>query len=529
MFFVAPIWLIGLIPWLGITLWMLRGRAESADVPFVRLWPSAFPRQHQRAVRLPPLAVVAVLAALLLCILAAARPAIGSDASSRLAVIVDRGLTMSATSSTGETRFAEASDMLKSAVPSAAHIEWISPPPNSTPAILRRAVQASDAPVVVLLSDQDLGLNDPRLVQFAPDWPVTNVGIESLAIGQGPHPQAMVRVRNQSSLATATLTVQGENQIIPLPPTGESKNYFVDLSNLGPIVQADIDADDNLKMNHSAWCVLRGAWPQIEARSPLPPELERMIEIYSKHRPASENSPHVAVVWGNAAIPIDEASAILTNGDRNLVSLDSLKFAAGPLQIDRIDWRTALADARIGELPPGDWTAVVSVSDSAVIAVQTSPIRRVWIGFESPNFSHTTDFVVFWSAVLDWLGDGKPDYASQSAVPLDRQWIRIEPDGPVSADEMGWIPGVYERNGGELRAVNVGTPTIVQRNFGDWRARLNHLMNASRQPTTQSAWLLIGASGLLLLAVGVWGRGFARAKPIATGLATPVEPSLGRH
>jgi hypothetical protein len=33
----------------------------------------------------------------------------------------------------------------------------------------------------------------------------------------------------------------------------------------------------------------------------------------------------------------------------------------------------------------------------------------------------------------------------------------------------------------------------------------------------------------LLLAVGVWGRGFARAKPMATGLATPVEPSLGRH
>ena len=47
-----------------------------------------------------------------------------------------------------------------------------------------------------------------------------------------------------------------------------------------------------------------------------------------------------------------------------------------------------------------------------VLAVCQQPVRRVWIGFQSDVFPHYPDFVIFWSNVFDWLGDGGQDYES---------------------------------------------------------------------------------------------------------------------
>ncbi|HLZ97955.1 MAG TPA: hypothetical protein VKP66_08375, partial [Steroidobacteraceae bacterium] len=100
----APLWLIALIPWLGVAVWMLRGARESRRIPFLPLWRGmeVRPRTHRR-MRMPPIAIALALLAALLAIVAAARP--GFTASFILqdpvVLIIDRGLTMSARGANG--------------------------------------------------------------------------------------------------------------------------------------------------------------------------------------------------------------------------------------------------------------------------------------------------------------------------------------------------------------------------------------------------------------------------------------------
>src|ERR1700722_18934036 len=173
--FLAPLWLIGLIPWAGLAIWLLRGSGDTTHVPFVRLWPSGATAKSSRAFRIPPLAVASMLAAILLWILAAAGPAWGVQSGRSITLIVDRGLTMSATNPSGDRRFVEAAQMLASAIPENCQLDLMAVPSahptsgtwqtqvnnlHSTAAIdpqaVRRAVRSAQGPVV-LLSEQDLG------------------------------------------------------------------------------------------------------------------------------------------------------------------------------------------------------------------------------------------------------------------------------------------------------------------------------------------------------------------------------------
>src|SRR5438045_225071 len=98
MLLTAPWWLLALLPWAGLTLYLLRGQSPRVGVPFVELWQDPdLPRlRRARWLRLPPVAIVLVLLGLLLAILAAARPAISvSSVGPPITIIVDRGVTMS--------------------------------------------------------------------------------------------------------------------------------------------------------------------------------------------------------------------------------------------------------------------------------------------------------------------------------------------------------------------------------------------------------------------------------------------------
>src|SRR5437588_12102631 len=99
MFLLSPLWLLGLLPWLGVTIWMLWGRHRGTLVPFVALWRGPVPvRRARRSMERPPLGVALALLAVLLSLCAAARPGVRwrTGTRSNLALIVDRGLTMSA-------------------------------------------------------------------------------------------------------------------------------------------------------------------------------------------------------------------------------------------------------------------------------------------------------------------------------------------------------------------------------------------------------------------------------------------------
>src|SRR5580692_7883604 len=94
----SPLYLLALIPWAAIVIYILIGRRTVALVPFVDLWRNlAAPAASKRSMRLPPIAVMALLMAAFIAILAAAGPEIRGESSvQQLIVIADRGITMSA-------------------------------------------------------------------------------------------------------------------------------------------------------------------------------------------------------------------------------------------------------------------------------------------------------------------------------------------------------------------------------------------------------------------------------------------------
>src|SRR5437762_12117215 len=75
MVFASPIWLMLLPPWAALTAWLLWMRYRATRVPFLDLWRGPIePSRATRRFHLPPLALLALVFAMLLAILAAARP-----------------------------------------------------------------------------------------------------------------------------------------------------------------------------------------------------------------------------------------------------------------------------------------------------------------------------------------------------------------------------------------------------------------------------------------------------------------------
>src|SRR5438270_13096871 len=96
---IAPLWLLAFIPWAVLNLWLLWGARRRELVPFLPLWQgSAAKKRHQRSLQPPPIALAALIVAMLLAILAAAGPVLPArgSAGARLTVLLDRGVTMSA-------------------------------------------------------------------------------------------------------------------------------------------------------------------------------------------------------------------------------------------------------------------------------------------------------------------------------------------------------------------------------------------------------------------------------------------------
>jgi hypothetical protein len=524
MSFLSPIWLVGLIPWTGLVLWMLRDRATVAAVPFTRLWPENAGASARRARRLPSVSVAAVLAAALLGILAAANPrcGFGGRSSNRFVVIVDRGLTMSAVNSRGQRRFVEAADSAAGAIGDA-EITWQAVPESDAnsprdfqptavvdaEAIRFAAQQAlrSSQGMVIVLSDQVLKLNDPRVIQISPESPVTNVGIEHFAVRAGAHPQAMVTIFNQSGGSKATLMIRCDGQEIrqdlDLPATGSKKNYFVDLPSSGNVVEAQVIAEDNLDLNHSAWAVRGSAWPKLEARAMLPPELNRMIEVYSRNRPADAGSKVVAVTISGDSNSPNVPTAILAEGGSPVHFTNQILVEDSPLTVG-VDWRSALSVTPILPPPAQDWKPMVRVGELVAVAVQETPIRRVWVGFRSDDFARKPDFVIFWSNVFNWLAPGSIEYFSQAIGRLDGNWqLQGLPRVSLPRQDVGLVPGLYRGSDGSLIAVNASAPTIPPVINADWRRKLGDSMNV-QSPRPIAGALLLAAIACVCLAAASW-------------------------
>src|SRR5688572_4398808 len=104
MSFASPLWLLGLLPWVAVALWMLRGYRRRVRVPFLDLWklPAPLPmRPPKSRWELPPAGAALLLSAILLAVLGSAGPRLHGDLAGRAAgqvtitVVVDGGITMS--------------------------------------------------------------------------------------------------------------------------------------------------------------------------------------------------------------------------------------------------------------------------------------------------------------------------------------------------------------------------------------------------------------------------------------------------
>jgi hypothetical protein len=128
------------------------------------------------------------------------------------------------------------------------------------------------------------------------------------------------------------------------------------------------------------------------------------------------------------------------------------------------DWTKTIQDAKSAK-PQAGWQPIVLVGEHVLVAVREMPARQVWIGFESPEFSHSSDFVIFWTNVLDWVGHGGDAYVA---------------NGPFA----------------------VPIPPLIQT---DWKNKLRALPAVDRAGFEAATPLLVGAVLLILVASVVFG------------------------
>ena len=280
MSFASPIWLIGLIPWAALAAWLLIGRREEARVPFVHLWPTtAAPVRKRRAVQLPPIAMVCLLLAVLLAVLAAARPYVWRRADALdVTLVVDLAVT-SPVKDAHDFGVVPAKAVLVDGE-SAREVnpsDWSEQTRtlrsvNTQPA-LRGAVDdalARGGRAVVVLSNQRLTEVDPaRVIQITSASPPQNVGVARVA-ARGR--QVMVTVRNQSVQTRAELVVtsdgHAQRQPVELPPSPGEKNFFVDLPALGRVVSVELVTRDDIGVDNRAWLVRQPGTRPCRPRSP---------------------------------------------------------------------------------------------------------------------------------------------------------------------------------------------------------------------------------------------------------------------
>ena len=521
MIFLSPLWLIGLFPWAAVTLYLLWGRRRQEGVPFLDLWmgPVKGPRPRRR-VATPPLALALAILAMLLAVLGAAGPALTAGRGGfTVTLIVDRGSTMSAWGEQAP-RFVETRDAVRAELDRlapGARVSLRQVPAGEQPSrtsldtrdavrqAVRRALAETPGPVVAV-SDHPLETQDERLVQAAPDRPLRNAGIVLLAARQLPAAQVMVRVRTTGGGVKATLNVMSTSVEVELASDGV-RDHFIDLPSLPDVIAAQMMVQDDYEADDVAWLIREGSPPRIEPRVELPPALRRMVDVYTKARPAADDAPRVPIANDVAALGQSQGAALAAGTEAREGRVRTL-----PHPVTAHVTFESLGPARLASLPQGNWTPVLTIADAPAVAVREQPARQVWIGLDAPDWSRQPGYVVFWTNVFDWLAGGTPgDWQSHPPGSLGPTWKPIElapsrQNHPI--DPRLW-PGIYERtDDAARRAINAPPLPPPSPPPPGWRARLPKVLSAARHDTATplAPWLLTASLACLAGAAMSWRR-----------------------
>ncbi len=528
MFFASPLWLLALLPWAGLVVWTLRRVQPSTLVPFVRLWqfhdviPSS---PENRRWHRPPLTILMLLAAILACIIAAGQPMIRRAGDlGPITVMLDRGIESSATVAAWNQSAIDAQDkILRTFGPG--RCEFICVPGMSRESIdranlsrsirehpptaldttepLASALHRESQSLLIVLSNQKLAPNDACVQQLSLRTTLKNIAITHLGISDTPKPAAMVTLRNdgfagsRAKLSIAVDRTPAVEKEVALPGAGAERDEFIDLPQSGDTLRAEIEIDDDIPIDNVAFAARETAWPRIEPSVPVPESLRRFINTYTKLRPPAKSS--VAIMIDDAVRATAQPSVTIAAAINRPTS-QPLTVADHPITRNVADWRAILADAKLADRPPpGDgWTPIVRLGNSVALATRADPVRQVWIGFDSPGFAKQVDYVVFWTAVFDWLADHSNvsgRWVSREVVDLGNTWRR---DDALSGMSLSDSPttGIYR---GENSGIVALSPQIKIAELSTDKRPLNAEMLLHRADKSLEAVVLwVALTGLLI-------------------------------
>jgi len=547
MILTSPLWLLALLPWAGVCVWVLMNRRRRVPVPFVHLWrgPVVAPRSKQR-LTLPPIAIIAVLVATLLAIVSASRPATGGAHAGRaLTVVVDRGLTMSAQGET-DLRFRESIDALLNLHDVTSASVFVLPAPDAAVTSLRAArdlgataldtellvhqlvarLLATTDDAVLVLSDHDFSqvMTGSRAAQLRPDRPVESVGIVHVASRDTPFPQTLLQISNPLTQVTVRvgLNVDGRSlsKEVTLPGPGRTTDVTFDIPDGTMTQEAWVDTNDALLADDRAFLVRQATAIRFEAHSTLPASVQRMIDVYRRARaaPDEQAGEHSTGDDASRGVVVDSlfrladsvrGVAVLSDaGTAEPIGADAAVVVEDHPLTALVDWRRAASGARASGAPGDGWLSLVSVGDRVLLASRTVPQRQVWVGFVSDEFPRSTDFVILWTRIFDWLGNGREAWTSQtvSSDVVDEK-IERRSTSPQGADARWW-PGVVESAARGRVALNA--PPVPVRQALSQEARqtqlqqVNALLADVRGGLHLAPWLLLGAVLSLIFALFRW-------------------------
>jgi hypothetical protein len=476
MTFESPIWLLGLLPWLAVMVYLLRGRGRSAAVPFLQFWQGSNRLARRRAWRRPPVFVQLMLLSMLLAVLAAAGPVYRGlvSVNGDVSIVLDCGASMARPGQNGEAfrgvldRCAGTLGLIGGNVSITAEpgqtivvpgSAWVSAAKAMHPtairvdlhqAIAERLRQTRD--LVVVLSDQKLDLNEARVLQIFPDQPMAAVAITLLAARPDPHPQVMVRLENHSDLKSLQIHLQSDqihlDRNIILGPAGKSQDEFFDLPSLGQIVSVNLNptpADDPWA---KAFLVRQSNGEHLALVGEVPGSVRRMVEIYSKDRPAGADAQQVVVTNH----PLGEQQAgIWIDSTSEGGKLGEATVTAHPITRNMKRWPIPVTPAP----PPAGFSPLVVAGERTIVAERDTSVRQVWIHANFRDWEKTSDFVIFFGNALDWIAAERQGYSAIRPTMLGSDWRALPEPGERPVPPGAW-PGVYKSQPGGLIAVNAG-------------------------------------------------------------------------
>jgi len=534
--FLAPLWLLALIPWGALLVWVLTGRRKRERIPFLPLWdaPEELRRPPKKAIEPPPIAITFLLLATLSAILAAAgpRPRLGQPDQRQITILIDRGASMS----TVQPRFTQTLNAVIEHLGNLRPRFRAVPATEDAPANMKRtaadttadlqalARSLSKAQPVIIISDKQLRLNktDDHIIQVVPNIPVNNTAITHLSARSG---QVMARLRSTTP-ATRTLRITSDNNTVERKidlKANHETDVFLDLPNPGEVIEAILLDFDDFDADNRAWIVRPITWPAITAWTTIPDELRRMLDVYAKHRPPGPGARQLPIVRPGDPLKSDEPAILLAVTTPSNQS-DPPSTINHPI-LQNVNLPALRTNIALAGKPPGEgWTILARIADKPILAIRDQDgTRRAWVGFESRDFARTPDYVLFWTNLLDWTAaTPSQDYTSGMVTEGDHATTfgRLTPV-PRDADPTYW-PGLFQSPRG-LVALNT-PPTEFHHDPGaPWNEHL------ARLPLTQSPglhlrpWLALLALALGLAAALTWERARRRTTPNAdpAALASP--------